>query len=411
MIQSDVVIDEEQALLGYLIGTYPASEMLATFDDSLFASPTNRRIFGVLRECAAKGIRLDVVSVRQYMLADDAKYLADCLHRTPALVDEMAEVWSGIVRKRGTVRKMREILLDADAFSETDAQRIRETLDAADTRIDKNTQDFAVLWPKVMDELAKVGETMPTMAYGYSGLDNATWGIRPGELVTVGAYTSNGKTVFCGAVAYHLTRQGRKVLVFPTEMRPLEYFYGRLIPVGSDVSSSALRRHQITPADRDRVLASKRIWEDSGITFSLLPSPTAQDIRRTVRDVKPDVVVVDHLHRCQMPRSENQVIAVTKFVTAVKTIAVENNVAVIMAAQLNRTSQDASAPTLRHLRDSGGIEMESDAVILLHMPKKDEDLVEVFLAKNRHGRVGAWNLTLDRRRVYFDPAHETEKVL
>ena len=62
----------------------------------------------------------------------------------------------------------------------------------------------------------------------------------------------------------------------------------------------------------------------------------------------------------------------------------------LAASQLNRASEARAErrPTLADLRESGQLEADSDAVILLH---RDSDLPEnlyLIVAKNRHGRIG-----------------------
>ena len=75
-------------------------------------------------------------------------------------------------------------------------------------------------------------------------------------------------------------------------------------------------------------------------------------------------------------------------------------------AQLNRASEQRAdkRPTMADLRDSGAIEQDADGVLLLHRPSVyfpqeqkpkpwDGELLELDVAKNRHGPTGNINLT------------------
>ena len=81
-----------------------------------------------------------------------------------------------------------------------------------------------------------------------------------------------------------------------------------------------------------------------------------------------------------------------------KRIALQLNVPVICLAQLSRsteTRQDKH-PQLSDLRDSGSIEQDADAVMFLYrsdyynMAEADggPSVVELSVAKNRHGKLG-----------------------
>jgi replicative DNA helicase len=88
---------------------------------------------------------------------------------------------------------------------------------------------------------------------------------------------------------------------------------------------------------------------------------------------------------------------ITDISIGLKNLARDLNVPVIALAQLNRGPEQRkdSEPDMADLRDSGGIEQDADAVILLHRRQVDEDQFEwqksqmiMKVAKNRHGGLG-----------------------
>jgi replicative DNA helicase len=60
-------------------------------------------------------------------------------------------------------------------------------------------------------------------------------------------------------------------------------------------------------------------------------------------------------------------------------------------AQLNREAEKSDRPQLSHLRESGAIEQDADAVLFLH--RIDDKTVNLGIAKHRHA--GAGDLLLD----------------
>jgi replicative DNA helicase len=79
---------------------------------------------------------------------------------------------------------------------------------------------------------------------------------------------------------------------------------------------------------------------------------------------------------------------------ACKALAQSLGCAVLAASQLNRAQKEGERPTLRHLRDSGEIEQDSDAVFLLHRPDhlQGDDSAQLIIAKNRWGELGSIKL-------------------
>ena len=89
----------------------------------------------------------------------------------------------------------------------------------------------------------------------------------------------------------------------------------------------------------------------------------------------------------------------TKNSAALKVLARSLNVPVLCLAQLNRAAEQRAdkSPSMADLRDSGAIEQDADAVILLHRPAMYEpgevkpwgaQTLTAIVAKNRHGSSG-----------------------
>ena len=86
-------------------------------------------------------------------------------------------------------------------------------------------------------------------------------------------------------------------------------------------------------------------------------------------------------------------------------MAQEMGLVVFGPSQLNRASagQKARAPVLSDLRDSGEIEQDADAVMLLYRADMEdpEALADLIVAKNRWGQLGSLTLRPDLARHRF----------
>lgn len=91
---------------------------------------------------------------------------------------------------------------------------------------------------------------------------------------------------------------------------------------------------------------------------------------------------------------------VTRNSAALKSLARSRDVPILCLCQLNRASEQRAdrQPSMADLRDSGAIEQDADAVILLHRPAMYEpkqqlsweaQTLTAIVAKNRHGSTGS----------------------
>ena len=105
---------------------------------------------------------------------------------------------------------------------------------------------------------------------------------------------------------------------------------------------------------------------------------------------------------------------ITEISGELKVLARTLGVPVLCLAQLNRGTETRAdkKPMLADLRDSGAIEQDADAVILLHRPdmyyaeeeRTDNVQVKVNVAKNRHAATGEIDMLLNLSSGTFSEA-------
>lgn len=173
----------------------------------------------------------------------------------------------------------------------------------------------------------------------------------------------------------------------------------RMIASGAQANYGQITRRQLDQFTHDRIeeyLAERaetlplRIVDKTNISVEYI----AATCRAVKRRHGLRVVFVDYL---QLLRESDSRVArerqVAQMSRALKVLAGELDVAIVIACQLNRasvsgTGQQAGgrAPTLADLRESGSIEQDADVVILLH--HRSEGDVDLVVAKNRTGAPG-----------------------
>ena len=77
------------------------------------------------------------------------------------------------------------------------------------------------------------------------------------------------------------------------------------------------------------------------------------------------------------------------------------SVPVVVLSQLNRdVEKEKRAPRLSDLRESGSIEQDADLVLLLH--EKEDNQIDVIIAKQRAGRTGVIPFAFVKKFTRFE---------
>ena len=262
---------------------------------------------------------------------------------------------------------------------EEDAELLQSWLDElSDAGQDGGTVRAADLVLTVVDEIAQ-GTDADVIPTGFSDLD-ALMSIRPGQLIVVGARTGAGKSVFGMDVARHVGIRLQDPVYFLTLEMTAKELIKRMIAAEARVNLHSILHHRIdrellTEDDWHRMAAASQRIQDSQITIDDASSAGLGRLRSRLRHLKRTtgvrIAVVDYLGIMSTSgRQENRQQSVAELTRGLKQIAREVGVPIILLAQLNREvmSRQDRIPMASDLKDSGAIEADADAVILIHRP-------------------------------------------
>lgn len=264
-------------------------------------------------------------------------------------------------------------------------------------------------WLDEIDEIAErrrngVLEGVPT---GFADLDKKLGGLKCGELTILAARPSIGKTALALSIAYKAATVAKvPVAFFSLEQRATE-LKKRLVSAFGGVDGIRLRDGNMNQEDTRRlaVIAAEFRQTDLFIIdkFSQSILTIAAIARRLKRRYGIKLVVIDYLQLVtpenrKAPRQE-QVASMSR---RLKGLARELDMPVLCLAQINRLSEARTdgKPKMSDLRESGAIEQDADAVILLHRVGEKESKngdpqvqlagqeIQVLIEKNRNGPTG-----------------------
>lgn len=267
---------------------------------------------------------------------------------------------------------------------------------------------------RFMDYVVQAGEKRDNfIPSGYANLDNILGGgfIR-GGLYILGARPAVGKSTFAVNLADNI--EGNALFV-SLEMTPEQITAKRIASRIGCSSSRLLSGHLSDQAWQKVAMASSDISQ-RGLYLNNRYDLTVQQIALLAQAV-PELraVIVDYLGLIQpATRSASTYENVSAISRELKRMAISLNVPVICLCQLSRQveSRQNKRPMLSDLRDSGAIEQDADGVLFLYRddyytgPSADgqPSLVELTVAKNRHGQTGEDRFNLWLRCSLFREA-------
>jgi replicative DNA helicase len=269
-------------------------------------------------------------------------------------------------------------------------------------------------------------EAIGRRGYGISGaptgirsLDAATTGLHPENLIVIAARPAMGKSALSMCMAQAVAKTRRDVVVFSLEMSRVALFQ-RMVCEAARIDSTKIRRGDLSQVDMDRLTAATQQLAKLPISIVSNTTVTVDDIRARCHAIHArnplGVVVVDYLQLIKpVPgRSESRERDVAEMSRALKNLASELSVPVVLLSQLNRKCEERAdkRPMLSDLRDSGAIEQDADVVMFIYRDhvydqKADERAAEIIIAKQREGQDGPVCVGFDRTHTrFYDLADE-----
>lgn len=256
----------------------------------------------------------------------------------------------------------------------------------------------------------------PGVRLPFPELDQMLDGFRPGRLYVIAGRPGTGKSALIFNIADHaaMTGDGGGVpsLFFALEMNA-EEMAERYLSARADVNGYGLKRPADLPADKvqaiyreaERAASSRlRIDDDGTLTVARIGAR----VRRAKHRYGLGIVYVDYLQLVAgvSKKGANRQEEVAAISLGLKRLAKELNIPVVAACQLNRAVEGRPAseqkPRLADVRESGQIEQDAHAVLLLHAPDDAPGMIDVIVAKNRGGMTGKVSLRFLKHYTRFE---------
>jgi len=265
-------------------------------------------------------------------------------------------------------------------------------------------------------QLLATGKGLPNdlIATGLLDVDRLLGGgLQPERLYVVAGRPGQGKTSWLISIARHqILKLGQRVAIFSLEMSAKQLMR-RFLAQDSGINSAKLTSGVLAVEDWETFTESVGRMGNSRLFLDDSPGLTPVSLRakchQLARGAGLDLVIVDYLQLMGAGsgmRFQNREQEVAYCSRALKLLARELGVPVLVAAQLNRAAEMRAdhEPQLSDLRESGAIENDADVVAFIWRPEQDGNRSRFKVGKNRDGQTGLVDLFFNAALTRFESA-------
>ena len=245
------------------------------------------------------------------------------------------------------------------------------------------------------------------LSTGLSALDDLTGGLHATDLIVVAGHTSHGKTAFMIQLIRELVRQQIPTGIIELEM-PAIQIANRIVSQISGLSLYKFRQNHFTEADIKKIEKAGGELDHAEIMVEDSPGLSVEQIRSIARRWKRKknlgALFIDYLQLIKMPTAERRDLQVGEVTMALKGLAKELEIPIVLLSQLNRDSvKEKREPRLQDLRDSGSIEQDSDMVLFVWRPDiiEEPEKAKIIVAKHRNGPTGKLDVRFEKLIARF----------
>jgi len=259
----------------------------------------------------------------------------------------------------------------------------------------KEKHDFTAV-EAVQSYIDDLGKNREYYTIPFTFLMEKIYGIEPKKLYVIAARPGVGKSAFSMQIAFHIAKN-YNVRIYQMEMDEKETL-GRELS-SYDVDYSAIQKNEYSESLNNRL----NIMYNLNFTLNVKSNWKLNDLLNDIRyhakykDVK--VFFIDQIThiRTDRDRRNEQIDEIT---SKLKNIAKELNIGVVIVSQINRDAEN-KMPNPGNLKAGGGLEENSDTIILLHRPDIDKPNIQVIVPKCRNGLLGTVEMIFNGKQMEF----------
>ena len=375
-----------------------ATEVMVEVDDSDFETKELQEAFNAIKGYWELRGYVDVVDIRETH-KNVADLIVECSKACEAecvvLSRERMEEWAKRIKENAALRRFQSLAVESASALTTyeDLSEIYQQMGEAMSL--KAEEEDAWTYEDVLNDYVLHMDEKPVyIKTGLERLDEALH-ISPGDFIIIGGRPSAGKTALSLQIAASMAKQNYTVYYFSleTSKRKLgaRLMANQIYCPLDTVKNKAVSLNEIDGQAKNMKMPLY-IRSAAGKNVAWMK---AQALRK-----KAHVIFVDYLQLIHETGAKDRYAAITAISIALHELAQTTGIVVVALAQLNRNpSKPGATPTNSDLRESGQIEQDADAIILLSGDNPDKYLFR--LSKNKEGEIGDLPITFNKQIQRF----------
>jgi replicative DNA helicase len=375
-----------------------ATEVMVEVDDSDFETKELQEAFNAIKGYWELRGYVDVVDLRETHkdVADlIVEYSKACEAECVVLSRERMGEWAKRIKENAALRRFQSLAVESASALTTyeDLSEIYQQMGEAMSL--KSEEEDAWTYEDVLNDYVLHMDEKPVyIKTGLERLDEALH-ISPGDFIIIGGRPSAGKTALSLQIAASMAKQDYTVYYFSleTSKRKLgaRLMANQIYCPLDTVKNKAVSLNEIDGQAKNMKMPLY-IRSAAGKNVAWMK---AQALRK-----KAQVIFVDYLQLIHETGAKDRYAAITAISIALHELAQTTGIVVVALAQLNRNpSKPGATPTNSDLRESGQIEQDADAIILLSGDNPDKYLFR--LSKNKEGEIGDLPITFNKQIQRF----------
>lgn len=372
-----------------LIDERAIGPMLMAVSEDDFHVPEQKRIYRAIRELFSEGSSVDAILVNERLGGKYNEYLANILNATPTAAN--ADAYARELRRSSRLWQLKEI---GEAIGAADNEEdIRALIDKANLLFCERGDVRRVTMEQAFREFfqRKAGQDEDFLRWGFGDLDEQLH-VGKGDMIVIGGYPSAGKTAFSLQLAFHIART-KRVGFFSYETAA-DKLYDRAVACQTHTSFSKIMRNKLDVEDYARIKDSREVLTAPAMELLETSGMTVSGIGAYAMAHHYDVIIIDYLQKIPGAKATDEFQRVSQVSNDLQQLGRRTGKTIVALSQLSRPEKrkDGSIPppTLSSLRQSGQIEQDADAVLLLYKenPTYYQSKRVLDIAKNKDGIAG-----------------------
>lgn len=384
-----VQIESQTAVLGcMLIDARTHGDIFAKVHDRDFSSEHFRNIFRTARSIFHEGKPLDAVTLLHQLGEEYRQTLTEIIEVTPTAAN--CSEYIDLLLESAKLGRLQDLGLQlTQAATLEEAALIAGRLAEIETY---NSGMQAVPISKGITEFFARQNSKPEyIQLGITKIDQKLFA-ELGDYIVLGGRPSDGKTALALQMALTLSKKYR-VGIFSLETNH-DKLYDRLLTNACILDFSKVKKREMSEDDFSRIASMTSDLCGHDLDVISAAGRTIDEIQSYALAHRYQIVMVDYLQLIRTTaRNSTREQEVAAISIGLQRLAHQHGILVIALAQLTREEkkgQQTAAPRMSSLRESGQIEQDADAIMLLYRlnPNDPDSERRLKLAKNKEGRIG-----------------------